>query len=71
MSDKNRQIMYALGAGAALIGAALIYHFVSKSDADDDGEQVPALNMDPETISEQLKKSGLENVFRSQNGGLD
>lgn len=65
MSDKNRQIMYALGAGAALIGAALIYHFVSKAEADDDSEHAPALDIDPDTIFEQLKKLGLVNVMRS------
>lgn len=58
MSDKNKSIMYALGAGAALIGAALIYHFVSKADAEEDG--IPALEIDSDFIAEELKKSGLD-----------
>lgn len=38
MSDNKRNILIALGAGAALIGAALIYHFVSSSGGADASE---------------------------------
>ena len=38
MSDNKRNILIALGAGAALIGASLIYHFVSSSGGADASE---------------------------------
>lgn len=41
MADNKKNLMLALGAGAALIGAALIYHFVSSSGgAEDEVEEI-------------------------------
>jgi hypothetical protein len=36
MSDNKRTLLLALGAGAAVIAAALIYHFASTSTDDSD-----------------------------------
>lgn len=69
MTDNRKNIMYALGAGAALIGAALVYHFVSNKDGDD--ESIPVLEVDSEFIYEELKKSGLDQVGRGPNGMLE
>jgi hypothetical protein len=38
LSDNKKNIMYALGAGAALIGAAIIYHSVSSNGDGADGD---------------------------------
>jgi predicted ATP-binding protein involved in virulence len=70
MSDKQKNIMYALGAGAALVGAALIYHFVSKTSVEDD-DAVPQLEVDSEFIAEELKKSGLDQIVRGANNTLE
>ena len=69
MSDKNRQIIYAVGAGVAIIGAALIYHFVTKTDSDEGS--IPALEIDSEVITKEVKMAGLDNVLRGYNGGLE
>ena len=69
MSDKNRQIIYAVGAGVAIIGAALIYHFVTKTDSDEGS--IPALEIDSEVIAKEVKMAGLDNVLRGANGGLE
>jgi hypothetical protein len=69
MTDNRKNIMYALGAGAALIGAALVYHFVSKADGDE--ETIPVIEVDADFIVEELKKSGLDQVNRLGHGGLD
>ena len=63
--------MMALGAGAALIGAALVYHFVSKTDAEGEDGAVPEMEIDEEFIAAELKKAQLDVVARSAQGGMD
>jgi hypothetical protein len=46
--------MYALGAGAALIGAALIYNMVSNSD--DTGSSGKSKIEEPKIDEEELEK---------------
>jgi hypothetical protein len=53
-SDNKRNIMYALGAGAALIGAALIYNMVSNSD--DTGSSGKSKIEEPKIDEEELEK---------------
>lgn len=45
MSENKRNLLIALGAGATIIAAALIYHFASTSsnDAEDGIEEVEEL----------------------------
>lgn len=69
MVDKNRQIIYAVGAGVAIIGAALIYYFVTKTDTDE--VSIPTLEIDSEVIAKQIKLAGLDNILRSANGGME
>jgi hypothetical protein len=58
-----------VGAGVAIIGAALIYHFVTKTDSDEGS--IPALEIDSEVITKEVKMAGLDNVLRGANGGLE
>jgi len=58
-----------VGAGVAIIGAALIYHFVTKTDSDEGS--IPALEIDSEIITKEVKMAGLDNVLRGANGGLE
>ena len=58
-----------MGAGVAIIGAALIYHFVTKTDSDEGS--IPALEIDSEIITKEVKMAGLDNVLRGANGGLE
>ena len=58
-----------MGAGVAIIGAALIYHFVTKTDSDEGS--IPALEIDSEVIAKEVKMAGLDNVLRGANGGLE
>ena len=58
-----------MGAGVAIIGAALIYHFVTKTDSDEGS--IPALEIDSELIAKEVKMAGLDNVLRGANGGLE
>ena len=58
-----------MGAGVAIIGAALIYHFVTKTDSDEGS--IPALEIDSEVITKEVKMAGLDNVLRGANGGLE
>ena len=59
-----------MGAGVAIIGAALIYHFVTKTDTDGGGS-IPTLEIDSEVIAKEIKLAGLDNVLRGANGGME
>lgn len=64
VEDNKRGIMLAVGAVTALIGAALLYHYVSGDDETEDGGSGGIL--------EDLKEAGLDEVKRSEStGGLD
>ena len=65
-SENKRNIMYALGAGAALLGAVAIY-FLTK-DASQDPKQIV---LDKEEISKLLKALKLGDVQKDQMGRLD
>lgn len=58
-----------MGAGVAIIGAALIYHFVTKTDTDEGS--IPTLEIDSEVIAKEIKLAGLDNVLRGANGGME
>lgn len=60
--------MMALGAGAALIGAALLYHFVTSGEESNEVE-VPEVSHDE--LVESLKKENLLEVPPRQNGQID
>jgi isopentenyl diphosphate isomerase/L-lactate dehydrogenase-like FMN-dependent dehydrogenase len=53
MSDNRKSLLIALGAGAALIGAALLYHFISQSDSNGD-------EVDVEEVIDQLRAEKLD-----------
>jgi hypothetical protein len=40
MSDNRKSLLIALGAGAALITAALAYHFISQSGGNEENDEV-------------------------------
>jgi hypothetical protein len=62
MADNRRNIIIALGAGAALIGAAIIYHLASSSGKE--GAVPTDIELDPSHIEEQVRKQNLMTVQR-------
>jgi hypothetical protein len=64
MADNRRNIIIALGAGAALIGAAIIYHLASSSGKEE-GAAPTDIELDYSRIEEQVKKQNLMNVVRN------
>lgn len=74
--DNKKNILIALGAGIALVGAALIYNWVSNSDAteasDDPTDAIPeAAEIDSEEIEKKLAAAKLDQVNYNQSGQLD
>mgnify|MGYP000340683515 CR=1 FL=1 len=66
MSDNRKSLLIALGAGAALITAALAYHFISQSGGNEESEEV-----DVEEVIELLKADKLDEVKKDANGMID
>jgi hypothetical protein len=65
MSDNRKTLLIALGAGAALITAALAYHFISQSGGNEGSDEVQV------EVSEQLKAQNLDEVKKDANGTID
>jgi len=55
-SNKNKGLLIGVAAGAALVGAALLYHFLSEGGDESSGEA---------QIMEELKKKGLDVVKKN------
>jgi hypothetical protein len=66
MSDNRKSLLIALGAGAALIGLAVAYHFASQSGGSEEGDEV-----DVEEVIELLKADKLDEVKKDANGVID
>ena len=61
-SNKNKSLFLAIAAGTALVGAALLYHFVFA-----DGDEGEASN---NKLAEELKAAGLAEVKKAPNGAM-
>lgn len=59
--------MIALGAGAALIGAALVYHFASKNQ--EDSIEIPEMEFDE--LLTKLKAQQLDTAVKAGNGMIE
>ena len=66
-ANDNKTLWLGLAAVGALVGAALLFHYVSADD-DEDGT---AGGADPGKLTEELKAANLTDVKKSPNGTLD
>ena len=67
-ANDNKTLWLGLAAVGALVGAALLFHYVS---TDDDEEGTGAGASDPGKLTEELKAANLTDVKKSPNGTLD
>lgn len=58
VDNKNKGLFLGIAAATALIGAALLYHYVSGDADDDDGEETG--------IMAELNEAGLATVKRNE-----
>ena len=58
--NKNKGLILGVAAGAALIGAALLYHFVFSDDGDEAA--------DSGALLAELETAGLDKVKKAPNG---
>ena len=66
VENKNNGLLMAVAAGAALVGAALLYHFVFADDAEEDVD----VGNDTDTLLEEMKKAKVDKVQKAPNGAM-
>ena len=68
-SNKNKTLLMGLAAAGVLIGAALLFHWATSEEDDDEGVASTAGN--PQKLQSELEAAKLVNVKKSQHGTLD